>query len=97
MEGIQTTTMNKNTILQHTASYEDDLISALKDPEEARAYLMASFQMYEEDGDIDALLITLRDIINAQGSINKLLQSEAINPEILYKALEHVATKYQTI
>lgn len=59
--------MNKEAILKHTTSYEEELIEDLKDPEEAQAYLEAAFGAYEKDGDTGTLLLAMRDVAEAQG------------------------------
>ena len=42
--------MNKEAILKHTASYEDNLIERLKDPELAQNYLETAVESYEREG-----------------------------------------------
>ncbi len=49
-----------------TAKYEDGLIAALLDPEEAAAYLDSAL----EEGDQEAFLLALRDIAKARGLSN---------------------------
>ena len=66
--------MDMDYILKNTTSYEDDLIEDLKDPDESRGYLEASLDLYEEDGDTEALLLVMRDVARAQGGMNKLCQ-----------------------
>ncbi|MBI1927662.1 DNA-binding protein, partial [Candidatus Poribacteria bacterium] len=78
--------MNKN-ILKNTRSYEEGLIEDLKDPAEAQAYLEASFEAYEEDGNTDALLLALGHVAKAQGGIGKLSQQTTVSREHLYDIL----------
>ncbi len=54
--------MDIDHILKNTTSYEDDLIKDLKDPDESRGYLEASLDLYEKDGDTEALLLVMRDV-----------------------------------
>jgi len=63
--------MNKE-ILKYTTKYEDELLADLKDPREAQSYLEAAFELYEEDGNTEALLLALQDVARAQGGISKL-------------------------
>ena len=62
--------MNKEAILNHTTSYEDNLLKRLKDPELAQAYLEAAVESYEKEGNTEALLLAMRDVAEAQGGIN---------------------------
>ena len=84
--------MNRETILKHTKSYEESLVTRLQDSELAMAYLEASFEAYEEDGNTDALLLALGHVAKAQGGIGKLSQQTAVSREHLYDIL---ASKHQ--
>lgn len=79
--------MGNKKLLQLTASYEDNLIEALKDPEEAQAYLEAALQEYEESGQTEGLLLALRDVAKAQGGVGELARRAGINREHLYRVL----------
>ena len=79
--------MNKEAILKHTTSYEEELLEDLKDPEEAQAYLAAAFEAYEEDGDTKTLLLAMRDVTEAQGGIGQLAKKTAISRQHLYEIL----------
>lgn len=61
--------MTKKQVLKHTVSYEEGLIEALKDPEEARAYLEVALDECEASGKTDGLLLALRDVAQAQGAL----------------------------
>jgi DNA-binding phage protein len=67
--------MDNKTLQNDTGSYDEFLLEQLKDPQEARAYLEASLEAYEEDGDTAALLLAIRDVATAQGGIAKLIQT----------------------
>ena len=47
--------MNEKQVLKHTVSYDEGLLKALKDPEEARAYLEVALDECEASGEIDGL------------------------------------------
>ena len=79
--------MNKEALLKHTTSYEEELIEDLKDPEEAMAYLETAFESYESDGDTEALLLAMRDVAEAQGGIGELAKRTAVSREHLYEIL----------
>ena len=66
--------MTKKQVLKHTASYEEGLIKALKDPEEARAYLEVALAEYEASGETDGLLLALRDVAQTQGGVGILAE-----------------------
>lgn len=76
--------MNKETVLKHTTSYEDNLVKRLKDPELAQAYLEAALESYEADKDTEVLLLALRDVSKAQGGIGKLAKRTGISRQHLY-------------
>jgi hypothetical protein len=52
-------------LLKHTKSYHDDLIEALRDPIESFAYLQVAFEEYQEDRDIQLLLVALHNVTKA--------------------------------
>jgi len=79
--------MNRKTILKNTASYEERLIEALKDSEEAQAYLEAALEEYEEMGETEPLLLALKDVTKAQGGVGKLARRAGLNREHLYRVL----------
>lgn len=79
--------MNRETVLKHTTSFKENLLKALKDPDEAQAYLEAALESYEADGNTEALLLAMRDVAQAQGSIAKLAKRVGITREHLYSVL----------
>ncbi|MBI1929012.1 transcriptional regulator [Candidatus Poribacteria bacterium] len=84
--------MNRETILKHTKSYEDSLVTRLQDPELATAYLETALEAYEEDGNTDALLLALGHVAKAQGGIGKLAKRTKVSREHLYDLF---ASKHQ--
>jgi len=79
--------MSKRSILKNTSSYHDRLIESLKNTEEANLYLRVAMDEYHEDGDIDALLLALRNIAEAKGGIGHLAKMTHLNRQNLYSAL----------
>jgi len=73
-----------------TESYQDYLIETLKDSEEAVGYLNAAL----EGGDIDVFLLALRNVIQAQGGMNKLAQKTHKSRTSLYKAISEKGNPY---
>lgn len=53
-------------------SHDDWRLGYLSDPENARSYLDVAIEEFEEDGDIDAFLLALRNVADAQGGIGQL-------------------------
>ena len=49
--------------------YRDYLIKELADREKAISYLQTALEEYQRDGDMPALLLVLRSVIEAQGGI----------------------------
>jgi hypothetical protein len=86
--------MNRETALKHTASYEDNLIERLKDPELARAYLEAALASYEADYDTEALLLAMRDVAKAQEGI-KLAECGCPPIRINLSINEWITTKWK--
>lgn len=76
--------MNKESILKHTKSYEENLLKRLQDQELAQAYLEAAFESYEEDGETQALLLAMRHVAEAQGGVGELAKRTTISREHLY-------------
>ena len=65
-----------------TSKYVEGLKEALKDPDEAAAYLNAAL----EDGSQEVFLMALRDVAEARGISNIARQSK-LNRENLYRIL----------
>ena len=61
--------------------YQDYLIKALKDPEEAAGYLNAAL----EDGDERMFLVALRNVAEARGGFTRLSRNTKLNRANLYK------------
>ncbi len=69
--------------MKRTSSYDDELMEALKNPEEAAEYLNAALA----DPNQEVFLLALRDVIAARGGISKLAGSAALNRVSLYRTL----------
>jgi probable addiction module antidote protein len=65
-----------------TRSYEEHIVEAMKDPEEARMYLEAAL----EDGP-EVFLLALRHVAKAQGNMKKLADDAEISRRALYNIL----------
>lgn len=48
-------------------NYEESLKVRLADSAYAKEYLTVALEEYEEDGNIEAFLLTIKDVANAQG------------------------------
>jgi probable addiction module antidote protein len=79
--------MNKSKITENTSSYHDEFIKSLTNPQEADFYLRIAMEEYHEEGDIEALLIALRNISEARGGMSRLAQRTHLNRQNLYNAL----------
>lgn len=73
----------KHEISKKVISYHADLVEALKDPEEAAAYLDAAL----EEGDPRLFLLALRNVAEAHGGLLKLSQKTKLNRVNLYRML----------
>ena len=79
--------MSKTKILKNTTSYHDQLIESLKKPKEANLYLRIAMEEYHDDGDVEALLVALRNITEARGGMSKLAKKTHLNRQNLYQVL----------
>ncbi|MEW6663809.1 MAG: addiction module antidote protein [Thermodesulfobacteriota bacterium] len=59
----------------------------MEDPEEATEYLTASLDGYEGDGNMEAFLLALRTVIDAQGGMTELARKTSLNRQNLYRTL----------
>lgn len=90
--------MTKRKIRQITGDYKEWLIHSLKNKKEAAAYLQVALEEYQKDGDLEAFLLALRHVTEAQGGIGKLSKKTHLNRESLYKTLSSKGNpKLQTI
>ena len=46
--------------------FKDYHIEQLRDPEDAKIYISVALEDYEKDGDIEAFLLAVRDVVEAQ-------------------------------
>ena len=63
--------------------YQDSLNEALRDPQEAAAYLDAAL----EAGDRAAFLLAMRNVIGALGGMTQIARHTGLNRENLYRVL----------
>lgn len=79
--------INKAKIIKNTTSYHDELIESLKNKKEANLYLRIAMEEYHEDGDVEALLVALRNIAEAKGGMGELAKKTHLNRQNHYLAL----------
>ena len=68
-------------------NFKDYHIEQLRDPEDAKIYLAVALEDYEKNEDIEAFLLAVRDVAEAQGGMSKLAKRVNLTHEGLYKAL----------
>jgi probable addiction module antidote protein len=66
-----------------TEPYQESLLKALRNPDEAAEYLNACL----EDEDAHVFLLALRDVAEARGGIRALSRTSHLNRESLYRML----------
>jgi probable addiction module antidote protein len=71
----------------HTDSFHDLLITSLRDPEKAQAYLKVALEEYQEDGDAQVFLLALRNVAEAKGGLGELAKQSHLNRQSLYQTL----------
>ena len=79
-------------------NYEEGLKERLADSTYAKEYLAVALEEYEEDGNIEAFLLAIRDVANAQGGLSKLAARVQLSHQSLYKVLSENGTlQFNTI
>ena len=68
---------------QCTTRYKDYLLKDLAQPEFAKGYLEAALQDFDKDGNIEVLLLAMKDVAEAQGGIEKLIAWTNLGPQAL--------------
>lgn len=77
-------TMNSDVKLQQcTVPFKDYLLKDLTRPEFAKGYLEAALQDFDKDGNIELLLLCMKDIAEAQGGIEELVTWTNLSPQTL--------------
>ncbi len=73
--------MNAEIKLQHcTIRFKDYLLKDLAEPEFAKGYLETAIRDFDEDGDIETLLHSMRDIAEAQDGFERLVAWTNLSP-----------------
>ena len=68
--------------------FKDLHIKQLRDPQDAKLYLSGALEDYEKDEDIEAFLLAVCDVAEAQGGMSKLANRVDLTREESYnKAL----------
>ncbi len=70
-----------------TGDYQEWLIASLKNKKAACAHLQVALEEYQQDGDREAFLLSLKNVALAQGGIAHLAQETHLNRESLYRLL----------
>ncbi len=69
----QQISMNIDIKLQQcTTPFKDYLLKDLAQPEFAKGYLEAALQDFDKEGNIEVLLLSMKDVAEAQGGIERL-------------------------
>ncbi|OGT36660.1 MAG: hypothetical protein A3F12_00030 [Gammaproteobacteria bacterium RIFCSPHIGHO2_12_FULL_38_14] len=81
------TKVNAKRVNEITGDYEAWLISHLKNKKAALAHLQVALDEYQQDGDREAFMLSLRHVAIAQGGIAHLANETHLNRENLYRLL----------
>jgi len=83
------------------ASYleiEDFFLERFKNPEEVASFLKLTIDEYNKDEDICSLMLSLRYIVKAQGSVKELSEKINLNKQTLAKILDgKTSPKFLTV
>ena len=71
-----------------TANFRDYLLKDLAEPGFAKQYLEVSLDNYQKDGDINMLAHAIRNVVEAQGGMEKLAIQTNGNFQDIYDALD---------
>ena len=76
--------MNIDVKLQQcTVPFKDYLLKDLAQPEFAKDYLEVALQDFEKDSNIEILLLSMKNIAEAQGGIEELVRWTNLSPQTL--------------
>ena len=78
--------------MRNYRNYEEGLKARLSDPVYAKEYLSIALEEYEADRNIEAFLLALRDVVNAQGGLSKLEPHIQLSREDLHAVFSEKAT-----
>lgn len=73
-------------MIKPSKPYEESLLKALQDPNEAAEYLNASLEEAIESDDVQLFLLALKDIAKAKG-MSRVAGLAKLNRESMYKML----------
>ena len=76
--------IQQNRQMSNYRNFKDYHIEQLRDPEDAKIYLSVALEDYEKSGDIEAFLLAVRDVAEAQGGMSKLAERVSLTREGLY-------------
>jgi probable addiction module antidote protein len=79
--------MNRQQISKQTGSFHELLIKSLKNKKKAAAYLQVALDEYQSDQDMEAFMLALRNVAEAEGGLGKLAKATHLNRQNLYKTL----------
>lgn len=77
---------------------EEYLIESLNDPKEAKAFLNAALEEFQEDNDFQAFGNTIELLIKSQGSMSNFAKETDINRTHLYRIINNeVQPQFSTV
>ncbi|MEM6866815.1 MAG: transcriptional regulator [Cyanobacteria bacterium P01_C01_bin.121] len=68
-------------------NYRDDLLIRLSEPEYSSHYLKAALDETLEDGNMEAFLLALKNIVDARGSVHGIANEADISRQHLHRLL----------
>lgn len=71
-------------------NYRDDLLVRLRDPEYSSHYLKAALDETLEDGNMEAFLLALKNIVDAKGRVQEVASSADISRQHLHRLLSGI-------
>lgn len=71
----------------HSVNYDEIIQNRLKEPEYAKLFLEAALEETRRDGDQEAFLLALREVVDAQGGVPTIAQKMDVPKQSLYKTL----------
>lgn len=68
-------------------NYRNDLLARLSEPEYSSHYLKAALDETLEDGNMEAFLLALKNIVDAKGSVQEVANETNISRQHLHRLL----------
>ena len=77
-------------------SYRDDQLARLSEPEYSSLYLKAALDETIQDGDMEAFLLALKNVVDATGAVTQVASDADISRQHLHRLLSGEGNPHPT-